>query len=59
MESCPECNLCEVMQDGSLFCALLEQNVHGDQTCQYWLNDPELFIKVEEGIGYGKADRQG
>lgn len=53
-ECCQDCDFCEVMSDGFLFCALLETQVHGDQSCQAWSND-DLFIDVEEmGIEFGR-----
>lgn len=52
-ETCPDCDFCEVMSDGSLFCALLEMQVHGDQSCQAWLSDDDLFIDAGD-IGFGE-----
>ena len=51
-ETCPDCDLSLVMLDGSLFCALYEQQTHGDSTCQYWINDPTIFVDIKEK-GYG------
>ena len=50
VKGCPDCDLSEVMSDGTLFCALLEEQVHGDQSCPYWISDPETF---------GLANREG
>lgn len=47
-ETCPDCDLSLVMLDGSLFCALYEQQTHGDSTCQYWINDPTIFVDIKE-----------
>lgn len=54
-ETCPDCNFCEVMPDGSLFCALFEMQVHGDQSCQAWLSDDGLFIDAG-GVSFGEED---
>lgn len=56
-EACPDCDFSKVMSDGTLFCALLEAQVHGDQTCGYWTNNPSLFIHIDmEGIGFDEED---
>lgn len=53
-DNCPDCDLCEVLADGSLFCALLEEQVHGDQRCMHWIKDSNLFIKTAKGFRVGK-----
>ena len=54
-DSCQDCSFCEVMPDGSLFCALYEQQVHGDQSCNFWMNDPDVFVEIERGFGYDEV----
>lgn len=45
------------MPDGSLFCALLEKQVHGDQTCNAWTNNPNLFVYVDmEDTSFDEED---
>lgn len=45
---CPDCDLSVVMTDGTLFCAIWEQQVHGYQSCNYWQCDSSLFQQTNE-----------
>ena len=38
-EVCPSCDFCEVTPDGMLICALHDEQVHGDETCDCWQNE--------------------
>ena len=33
MECCGNCDFCEVLPDGALFCALRDEHVHGNHVC--------------------------
>lgn len=36
MESCPSCDFCEVMPDGTLMCAIRDEQTHGWGWCPDW-----------------------
>ena len=36
MESCPSCDFCEVMPDGTLMCAIRDEQTHGWDWCRDW-----------------------
>lgn len=46
-ESCAECDLCTLMPDGSLFCALKETQAHGYMSCDDWMDSPDIFITID------------
>ena len=48
MRDCSDCNFCEVMPDGSLFCAVRDEHVHQDTTCDLWCDDLLMNISKEE-----------
>lgn len=48
MHDCSDCNFCEVMPDGSLFCAVRDERVHQDTTCDIWRDDLLMNIPKEE-----------
>lgn len=41
---CSSCSYSEVMPDGSLFCAIYEQQTHGNENCPSWSNE-NVFIE--------------
>lgn len=45
---CADCDLVEVMPDGSLFCAVLDTGVHSDTVCDFWCNDLLVNVPKEE-----------
>ena len=46
MTSCDDCGYAEVMPDGSLFCALYDEAVHGYSSCISWTDSPSVFMPV-------------
>lgn len=51
-DSCRDCDMSEVMPDGSLFCAVYDRSVHGDESCGEWIDEPEIFIGIQRGYDY-------
>lgn len=51
-DTCQDCDMCEVMPDGSLFCVAYDRYVHGNQSCDEWIEEPEIFIGIQRGYDY-------
>ena len=51
MDDCPSCDFCEVMPDGTLFCAIREVQVHHGETCDNY--DRDVFIAVRKDNWFG------
>lgn len=48
MRDCSDCDLSEVMPDGSLYCAAQDAHVHSDTTCCLWCSDLLVSVSKEE-----------
>lgn len=54
---CPDCDLSELMPDGTLFCVVLEAQVHGDQACEEWTSSPDLLDDFDwEDLDFDEED---
>ena len=51
-DNCQDCDMCEVMPDGSLFCVAYDRYVHSNQSCDEWIEEPEIFIGIQRGYDY-------
>lgn len=47
---CQDCDMCEVMPDGSLFCVAYDRYVHGNQSCDEWIEEVDLLIDLKGGF---------
>lgn len=58
MDGCPNCDFCEVLSDGTLFCAVHEIQVHHDGRCEQYDHGVLIAVKKGEWFGGKSKDRQ-
>ncbi len=39
MSTCPSCDFCTYSDDGTLICAIRDEQVHGGDHCECWQSD--------------------
>lgn len=51
-DNCQDCDMCEVMPDGSLFCVAYDRYVHSNQSCDEWIEEVDLLIDLKGGFRF-------